>query len=235
MGGLFSIMFFKAADSLTEQIAQHLANKIITGKLKSRERIQELKIAHELDVSRGSVREALLLLQRRHLIDILPRRGAMVSDLTEHKIRCLYAMVENLYTMLAVELAGKWKELHQLKPFEVYLERLKNLAREGNVEEFVKCSFVVIDLANNIVKNPYLAQILNNLQPAIHRTYHLALSRREEELEQSLNFFNQILIAIMQRDLTRIEQLVREYAHSNRDLILAIMSDEHCASEVTPA
>ena len=74
-----SCMSFKAPESLAEQIAQHIGDQIITGKMKSKERIQELKVANDLEVSRGSVREALLILEGRHLIDILPRRGAMVA------------------------------------------------------------------------------------------------------------------------------------------------------------
>jgi len=74
-------MTFKAKESLTEQIAHHLEQRIILGEMGPGERIQELRIAAELDVSRGSVREALLLLQRRHLVDIFPRRGAMVASI----------------------------------------------------------------------------------------------------------------------------------------------------------
>ena len=46
------------------QIADHLASEIIKGALPGDARIQEVKLARELDVSRGSVREALLALRR---------------------------------------------------------------------------------------------------------------------------------------------------------------------------
>ena len=55
-------MRFQAPESLSEQISQHLGQRIITGQLQPGDRIQELRIAGELDVSRGSVREALLIL-----------------------------------------------------------------------------------------------------------------------------------------------------------------------------
>ena len=74
-------MSFKPNDSLTEQIARFLGKQIIGGDMQPGERIQELRIAAELNVSRGSVREALLILQRRHLVDIYPRRGAIVASI----------------------------------------------------------------------------------------------------------------------------------------------------------
>jgi DNA-binding GntR family transcriptional regulator len=51
-------MTFKAPDSLAEQIAHHLAERIIRGELAPGERIQEQKVTLALNVSRGSVREA---------------------------------------------------------------------------------------------------------------------------------------------------------------------------------
>ena len=74
-------MDFKPAVSLTQQIANHLSDAIISGRLAPLERIQEQRVAKDLGVSRGSVREALLIVEGRHLIDIVPRRGAVVSGL----------------------------------------------------------------------------------------------------------------------------------------------------------
>ena len=89
-------MSFKAKESLSEQIAQHLAKQIIHGDMLAGDRIQELRVAGELDVSRGSVREALLILQRRQLIDILPRRGAVVKEMSEAHVRSLYEVMQVL-------------------------------------------------------------------------------------------------------------------------------------------
>ncbi len=67
------------ADSLSEQIAKHIGEQIIRGELVEGERIQEFRIAAELDVSRGSVREALLILQRTQLIEILSTSWCVAS------------------------------------------------------------------------------------------------------------------------------------------------------------
>src|SRR5690606_8586969 len=89
-------MSFKAQESLSEQIATHLANQIIRGEMLAGDRIQEVRVAGELEVSGGSVREALLILERRHLIEILPRRGAVVRELTEAGVQGLYELVQVL-------------------------------------------------------------------------------------------------------------------------------------------
>src|SRR5690606_26450525 len=87
---------FKANQSPAAQIAGHLAGQILRGEMLAGARIQELRVAGELEVSRGSVREALLILERRHLIEILPRRGAVVRELTEAGVQGLYELVQVL-------------------------------------------------------------------------------------------------------------------------------------------
>src|SRR5690606_39200696 len=117
-------MTFKAPDSLAEQIAHHLAERIIRGELKARERIQELKVTQALNVSRGSVREALLILERRHLIVIPPRRGAQVAELTPHKVQSLYALVIELYILLGNAVADRWQSESELAPLLAAQQRL---------------------------------------------------------------------------------------------------------------
>ena len=73
---------FKAQESLSEQIAQHLARQIIHGDLLAGDRIQELRIAGELEVSRGSVREALRILEAQGFWDIFPPQDARVVSWT---------------------------------------------------------------------------------------------------------------------------------------------------------
>ena len=100
---------FEAAVSLTEQIADHLGRQIITGQLQPQARIQELKVAGDLGVSRGSVREALLILESRHLIEIIPRRGAVVSGLEADEIANFCELYTDLQTSFFSKIAQQQK------------------------------------------------------------------------------------------------------------------------------
>ena len=102
---------FTPAASLTEQIADHIADDIIRGRMAPQERIRELRVARSLGVSRGSVREALLLLERRHLIEIVPRRGAVVADLSRRQLDDLYEILETLYGRIARRMADLLADL----------------------------------------------------------------------------------------------------------------------------
>ncbi|WP_375739125.1 GntR family transcriptional regulator [Pseudomonas boanensis] len=218
-------MTFKAPDSLAEQIAHHLAERIIRGELKERERIQEQKVTQSLNVSRGSVREALLILERRHLINILPRRGAQVSELTPQHVRSLYTLVMELYILLGNAVAERWRVEADLAPFLVIQQRLADSLLKQDINAFVDASFSIMQAAYPFADNPYLQQTLDNLQPAISRTYHIALERRKGEMGQFIEVFAELLQAVIARDPARIREVLIGYGKQNCALVLAALAE----------
>ncbi|GLZ89061.1 transcriptional regulator [Metapseudomonas resinovorans] len=218
-------MTFKAPDSLSEQIAQHLAERIIRGELKERERIQEQKVTLAMNVSRGSVREALLILERRHLITILPRRGAQVSELTQQHVRSLYTLVMELYILLGYAVAEHWRREEDLAPFRVIQQRLVEAREREDILAFVDSSFAIMQAAYPFADNPYLQQTLDNLQPAIARTYYMALERRRGQMENLGAVFDDLLLAVIARDQARIREVLLDYGKQNCELVLAALAE----------
>ena len=218
-------MTFKAPDSLSEQIAHYLAERIIRGELKERERIQELKVTQAMNVSRGSVREALLILERRHLINILPRRGAQVSELTPQHVRSLYILMMELYILLAYAVAERWRTEEELEPFRAIQLRLAAARQQEDIFAFVDASFAIMQAAYPFADNPYLQQTLDNLQPAIARTYYIALERRRGQMGQFGEVFNELLGAVVARDQAKIRDVLTGYCQQNCELVLAALAE----------
>ena len=128
-------MVFKPTLNLTEQIAEGLARKIVRGELAGHERIQELKIASELEVSRGSVREALLILERRHLIELVPRRGAVVNAIGKAEATAVVrnlAAAEETWFATKIE-AIRNKDLPELVQALSHLSAMEEAARQRDV------------------------------------------------------------------------------------------------------
>lgn len=216
-------MTFKAPDSLAEQIAQHLAERIIRGEMKPGERIQEQKVTLALNVSRGSVREALLILERRHLIAILPRRGAHVTELTAHKVQSLCTLMSELYILLGNAVATGWKVEADMAPFLRIQERLKASYERQDIRTFVDDSFNVMRAAYPFADNPYLQETVENLQPAMSRAYFLALDQRKAEMSEYLDLFDRLLAAVLARDLPQIRIVLSAYAQRSCDLVLSAL------------
>ena len=67
---------------LRDVVFQTLRNAILKGELKPGERLMEIQLAQKLGVSRTPVREALRKLELEGLVIMIPRRGAIVADIT---------------------------------------------------------------------------------------------------------------------------------------------------------
>lgn len=212
-------MSFRANESLAEQIAQHLGELIISGDLVEGERIQELRIAGELDVSRGSVREALLILQRRHLIEIYPRRGAVVAELSPAMVKGLYELVVALFTLIVRRMAESWRQA-DLEPFLDNLASLQEAVDGQDIEAFYEGSFELLARARRFVGNPYLDNTLSDLQPSVRRAYYLALQVSRRELEEAFGFLRGVMDAVMLRQGDKAAELVEEFALHQRNLVL---------------
>jgi DNA-binding GntR family transcriptional regulator len=92
---------------LSRAVADWLARRIIAGEEPPGARLTEPKIAELAGVSRSPVREALRILAREGLVEILPRLGAQVAAVSVEDVRGLYAcrmLLEPRCARLAAEL-----------------------------------------------------------------------------------------------------------------------------------
>lgn len=102
--------------SLTESIAKYLRQAIIGGEYSPGSRLPEITLAKDLDVSRGTVREALRALSDTGLVDVVPRRGVFVSQLSikaTWEITSLRALLEPYAARLALDGSGNGQRLQQ--------------------------------------------------------------------------------------------------------------------------
>lgn len=67
---------------LVDEVFHSIEEAILAGRMQPGERLVETRIVHELGVSRTTVREALLMLERSGLVVSEPRRGTFVARLS---------------------------------------------------------------------------------------------------------------------------------------------------------
>jgi DNA-binding GntR family transcriptional regulator len=203
-------MTFKAKESLTEQIAHHLEQRIILGEMGPGERIQELRIAAELDVSRGSVREALLLLQRRHLVDIFPRRGAMVASIGAAEVRDFFELWLMLIERAAVNLAHSWAG-EDLAPFLERMEGLTVCLHNEDLPGFYRHGMAFMDGIADGANNRYLRATLEDLAPLTQRCFYAIMRAGRSQIDRGHHFMDAMLQALIARDGERVRDIVTEF------------------------
>lgn len=204
-------MTFKANDSLTEQIAQHLGKKIIEGEMLPGERVQELRVAAELAVSRGSVREALLILQRRHLVEIFPRRGAVVASIGREDLRDFFELWFGLLERVFVEMAELGRPADLLL-FEDAVFELELCQRQNDIQRFYETGVELLRQLFERTRNRYLQATLDDLLPLSQRCLYVILRSGQGHMERTLDLLRQLAMQVKIGDVVEVRVAVAEFA-----------------------
>ena len=172
---------FTQRETLTEQIARHLGQQIITGHYKPGHKLRELEIARELDVSSNTVREAFHIVEKRHLVTIEPRRGAFVAEITPKQVADLYDFMFTLFGELAARAATHWRA-DDLQDFTALVERMGAQIKANDGGAFHATAFEFVTSALRFADNRYLEQALTDLIPELQRCSYIALLAETSEI-----------------------------------------------------
>ncbi|USP39798.1 GntR family transcriptional regulator [Acinetobacter sp. XS-4] len=212
-------MNLEETESLSEQIVKYISEQIISGELVEGERIQELRIAKELDVSRGSVREALLLLERTHLIEIFPRRGAIVSEMSAQQVKALFDTNMMLLGHIVQRISETWRA-HEADQLQLLLEQLLEHVKAGDIEKFYDGVFQYLAEQQDMVGNPYLMKFYKELLPSLRRSYFLTLNTSKRELQEAFELFKLVTDAILIRKSQQAALFMEDFCRHLRNLVL---------------
>lgn len=206
-------------NSLAQQIAEQIATQIIQGELVEGERIQEVRIAEELQVSRGSVREALLLLERTHLIHIFPHRGAMVTEMSVIQVQALFEMMELLLGKMVEIMATELNLMQKL-----YLNQLPNQLipelQQNNIDRFYDLIFLTLRDCLDQARYIYLIKFYMELLPSLRRCYFLTLNTAKHELQQSEELFKLVIAAILSQKPKQATLFIHDFCRHLQQLVL---------------
>ncbi len=203
--------------SLPEQIAARLSERIVSGAYTPGQRIMEQNVAEEFEVSRGPVREALRLLEKDGLVMILPRRGAQVTNPSIEEVNEIFdirAMLNGLRDRLIAE--GPHRA--QLIPaLEQDIARLaETAATPGAGDEYID---IVLRLNRQLTQaagNHRLQSILGSLAVQTVRYTRLGLSTPQRR-QQSVRNWQSLLHAIREGDGDAAERIARQRVIDSRD------------------
>ena len=89
--------------TVTGNLLDHLRDEILTGRLISGEKINEIKLANELEISRSPIREVLRILENERLVENIPRKGTFVSKISFRDFYETY-LIREMIEIKAIEI-----------------------------------------------------------------------------------------------------------------------------------
>ncbi len=153
---------------LREVIFNTLREAIIVGELKPGERLMEIQLAEKMGVSRTPVREAIRKLELEGLVEMLPRKGAHVADLSTKDIMDVLE-VRSTLDGLASSLSAARITDDEIKELKHVLAQFDNFVEKNNIHGSIKKDVEFHDIIYRSSRNEKLIQISNNLREQVQR------------------------------------------------------------------
>ncbi|MDS1308576.1 GntR family transcriptional regulator [Marinobacter xiaoshiensis] len=198
--------------TLTEQVARHIENLIVFGQLDSGERIYEAAMAKKMEVSHGSIREGLLLLEKRHLVKNVPRKGAFVTELDDFFVRSLYETLELYLCHTGCKLARQW-QTEDLERLEQLNQKMEDHYHNNDLMAFLDLGIEYTKASLAYADNYFIVSAIEDLWPSARRCAFVAFKRGGKRvLEDNLEHMRESIGALRDRDEHKLVSVLHRYA-----------------------
>lgn len=215
---------FKPRETLTEQVARHIENLIAFEQLRSGERIYEGAMAKQMDVSHGSIREGLLLLEKRHLVKNVPRKGAFVTPLDEHFVRSLYETLELYLTHTGRKLVRQWQP-EDMQRLESLHQQMQTCYEKNDLMAFLEVGIEYTQASLVYADNYFIVSAIEDLWPSAKRCAFVAFRQGGKRvLEDNLAHVADSIRVIRDRDEDALAGLLQRYAQQQCQQVLSALA-----------
>lgn len=182
--------------TLREVVADELRAMIMRGDLKPGERLLEDRLADRLGVSRNPVREAIRALEGTGLVEVLPRRGAYVSQLDNDRIHQLLEL-RALLEGFAAERAATNRTDADLERLQKLIDEGRRASKENDVVRAAACHREFHRAIERASGNQYLEGAVAPLRHQTELVFSVLLEHRGAPGWEE---HDRILAAIAERD-----------------------------------
>jgi DNA-binding GntR family transcriptional regulator len=209
-----------AADpSLREQAYAAIKAQILDSHYTPGSMLSETQLAGDLNISRTPIREALRQLAINGLVEILPKRGVMISRLTLQDVVEVYQLREQL-ECFATRLAAVRLSPDDIAGFKSDHDRALSSLNRGRLREAYDYSVLMHQRIVALAGNSRLTQFMQQLSDQVHRFGLLTL--RHGRAGPALAEHGAIIQAMCDNDGTKAETLMRTHLREDRNMVLRL-------------
>jgi DNA-binding GntR family transcriptional regulator len=177
--------------------ALRLRDLVVEGRLRPGEPISEKELCDEFGISRTPLREALKILSSEGLIQLLPRRGAIVAPIVTEQLQQKFEVVRVLED-LAVKLMCERASDAQIAELKAVHKRLIDAVKRGD-SSFVQINDEFHDVIMRASGNQSLLEVHAPLWLHLRRVRQLALNA-EDVSRGYVQALERLMKAISRRD-----------------------------------
>ncbi len=196
------------------RIVDSLREVIISGEIRSGEQIVEGKLAQQLGVGQGVIREALIELEHHGFVQRMPFSGTQVTELTLRDAQQIYDIRIELEP-LAFFLAGPNANEKHISELRIIAESSRIASQAGDLNAFFGNVLAFRKKVWALSGNRHLQQILERMVIPLYALYVIRQqSKLDGILQTTIDFAShqdKILVAYEQKDFEEARETARSF------------------------
>lgn len=200
---------------LDEEIADRIRKAILSGHIKSGERLTELGLAEQWQVSQGTIRAALKELEHEGLVEVRKRRGTFVTSISEADVLEIYTLRDTLETF-AARRAAQRVTAHGRRTLERILADMRAAANAGDRKAMLELDFQYHRAIVNMCGHKRLSTIYAKLESQT-RLFLTMSDILHHDLDDAIAHHIPLAEAILAGDAEKARMLAS--GHSERDAL----------------
>ncbi len=194
---------------LSEQLREAIEEEVATGRLLPGVHLDEIELATRFGVSRTPIREALSQLAGEGLVEMRPRRGAVVAQASPQRLIEMFEVMAELEAMCARLAVRRITEAEMLALQGVH-ERCRNAADQRDPDAYFYANEAFHNALYAASHNSFLTEQAQVLQRKL-RPYRRLQLRVRNRVQRSFDEHQGIVDALVKGDVELAVTSVRNH------------------------
>jgi DNA-binding GntR family transcriptional regulator len=157
----------KKTDTLRNQVYKDIKNAVIQGKLRPGQRLREADLSDEMGVSRGPIREAILLLEREGLLVTQSHRETTVSVVEKDEVEKLLNPLRILLESYSIQKILPTLTESQFTDLSNIIDELIEGCEKNDLEKVVAQDLQFHEYLVKLLNEPYLLSLWSGISSRI--------------------------------------------------------------------
>jgi DNA-binding GntR family transcriptional regulator len=210
-------------------VAAHLRELISKGALQPGMRLNELRLAHDLSLSRSPIREAFRMLAVEGLVAITPRRGARVRPISLDELQDVFEM-RSLFELFALGRSDR-RNPNEHAHMRALLRQADAFLERGDVEAWYESSQAFHDAIIDSAGNRQLKALYELIKMSMRR-YQLMVIGLPRHPDRSQAEHQEIFDAFAAGNRGRASDLLRAHLKRVTDTLAVALKSGRTEAEL---
>jgi len=206
---------------LHQQVAVRLRQRIVEGEIAPGAKLNERELCEQLQVSRTPLREAVRMLAAEGLVELLPNRGAVATQLSERDVADTFEVIAGLEAQSG-ELAAQRIDAAQLAEIRALHYEMLAAHTRRDLSTYYRLNALIHNAMNQAAGNAVLTHTYRTVNARL-QALRFRSNFDERKWLHAVQEHERMVEMLSTRDAAGLRTLMVQHLMHKRDAVLELM------------